>query len=57
MALVEVVSVFKSFGGAMALRDVSFRVEKEETVCLLGPRRQIVSPASTWNDTDCRTAA
>jgi ABC-type Fe3+/spermidine/putrescine transport system ATPase subunit len=37
MALLEVVSVSKSFAGTPVLRDVSFCVDEAEVVCLLGP--------------------
>jgi ABC-type Fe3+/spermidine/putrescine transport system ATPase subunit len=37
MALLEVVSVTKSFGAALILRDVSVWVDEAEIVCLLGP--------------------
>ena len=37
MALLEVVSVSKSFGGAWVLRDVSFHLDEGEILCLLGP--------------------
>jgi ABC-type Fe3+/spermidine/putrescine transport system ATPase subunit len=36
-ALLEVASVSKSFGAGRVLRDVSFRVDEGEIVCLLGP--------------------
>jgi ABC-type Fe3+/spermidine/putrescine transport system ATPase subunit len=37
MALLEVASVYKDFGGTAVLRDVSFHVDEGEIVCLLGP--------------------
>ena len=37
MALLDVMSVTKSFGGGAVLRDVSFHVDEGEIVCLLGP--------------------
>lgn len=37
MALLEVVSVTKSFDRTPVLRDVSFRVDEGQIVCLLGP--------------------
>jgi branched-chain amino acid transport system ATP-binding protein len=37
MALLELRNVFKSFGGLMAVSDVSFKVEKGEIFGLIGP--------------------
>ena len=37
MALLELSNVFKSFGGLMAVSDVSFKVEKGEIFGLIGP--------------------
>ena len=37
MALLEVVSISKAFGGTTVLHDVSFQVEEGEILCLLGP--------------------
>jgi ABC-type Fe3+/spermidine/putrescine transport system ATPase subunit len=37
MALLELVSVSKSFAATPVLHDVSFRVQEGDTVCLLGP--------------------
>jgi ABC-type Fe3+/spermidine/putrescine transport system ATPase subunit len=37
MSMIEVVSVSKSFGGKTVVREVSFRVEEGQILCLLGP--------------------
>lgn len=37
MAVLDVVSISKAFGGAAVLRDVSFHAADDEVVCLLGP--------------------
>ena len=37
MAVLDVVSITKAFGGVTVLRDVSFHAADEEIVCLLGP--------------------
>ncbi len=37
MSMIEVVSVSKSFGGKTVVREVAFRVEEGQILCLLGP--------------------